>query len=125
MIDFELYIPMFLDVYYHVLKKIASLIFLFFKINSSLIQYISTPSSAPSTPPSPPHLPSPPGPFPFPIVSLQKRAGIPGISIKHGITILNKSRHKPSFQGLMKQPSRRKGVTRAGKRVSDNPHFHS
>ena len=57
-------------------------------------------------------------------LSLQKRAGLPGISTEHGITGYNNTRHNPSYQVWTKQINRRKGVPRAGKRVRDSPCSH-
>lgn len=54
-------------------------------------------------------------------VSLKKRAGLPRIATKHSITRSNKSAHKPSYQEKAKQPSRRKWVPKAGKRLRDSP----
>lgn len=45
-------------------------------------------------------------------ISLQEKAGLPGISNKLGITWYNKTRHKPSHQGWKRQPSRRKRVSK-------------
>lgn len=61
--------------------------------------------------------------LPFPTISLvlpqihsssfsfQKRASLPLLSTKQGITSCKMSRHKPSHQCWMRQPSRRKGLT--------------
>lgn len=49
-----------------------------------------------STPPSPPPL-------------------LPGISTEQGISSCNKTRHMASYQGWMRQPSRREKISRAGK----------
>ena len=57
--------------------------------------------------------------FPFPFHSssfaLQKRAGLLVISTEYGIKRCHKTRHRPSFQGWMRQPCRRNG----SKRVRD------
>lgn len=50
-------------------------------------------------------------------VSLQKRAALPMISIEYSISKCNKTRHKPLYGGLMKQPRKKKKVRRAGKRI--------
>jgi hypothetical protein len=42
-------------------------------------------------------------------ISLQKITGPPGILNQHDITSNNKSRHIPSYQDHIRQPSRRKG----------------
>jgi hypothetical protein len=52
-------------------------------------------------------------------VSLQKEAGLLGISTKHGITNYGKPRHIPSYQGWIRQPTRRKRIPKAGKRIRD------
>lgn len=67
-----------------------------------------------------PQLPSPL--HPLPPISLQKRADIPEISTEHSIIKYNK-RHKPSYQGWKRQPSKRKMVPRAGK-SQRQPHSH-
>lgn len=57
--------------------------------------------------------------YSFPsFISLQKRTGHTGTSIEHSITSYSKIRHKPSYQGWVKQPSGRKRVLRAGKSQS-------
>ena len=43
------------------------------------------------------------------------------ISAEHDITKYNKPRSKPPHQGWARQPSRRKRVPRAGRRVRDTP----
>lgn len=53
-------------------------------------------------------------------VTLQKRTGFPGISTKHDITSYNKTGHKFSYQNWMRQPCRRKSISRAGERGGDN-----
>lgn len=82
----------------------------------SLSHYILT---AVSTPPSPP--PSAFPQFHSSSISIQKRAGLPGIETEHSITRYSKARHKPSHQGWTRQPSRRKRsqkqVLRADERV--------
>ena len=55
------------------------------------------------------------------IFSLQKKAGLPGILTKHNITRYNKTRNKLSYQSWTRQPSRKKWVPRAVKRVKDTP----
>lgn len=61
-----------------------------------------------------------PRPF-LPLRSLapQKRAAIPETPAEFCIARFNQTRYKPSCQGLMKQPRRRKRVPRADKRVQD------
>ena len=63
--------------------------------------------------------------FPFPpnsphFASPQKRAALPGTSTKYSITSYNKTRHIFSRQSWVRQPSRRKRVPEAGKRVRDS-----
>lgn len=72
---------------------------------SSLIQYILTPASPFSTPPRslPPCSPR---------STLQKRTDLSGISTKPHTTRCKKPRHKPSYQGQLRQPCRRKRVLR-------------
>lgn len=50
-------------------------------------------------------------------VSPQKRAGLPRVSIKHGISHYNKPRREPSHHGCMWQPNRKKSM----QRVRDSP----
>lgn len=50
-------------------------------------------------------------------VSPQKRAGLPKVSIKYGISHYNKPRHEPSHHGCMWQPNRKKNR----QRVRDSP----
>ena len=54
----------------------------------------------------------------------KKRVHHPGISTEHGLTIYNKTGHKPSYQGWIRQPSRRKRALSTGKRVRDTLHSH-
>lgn len=75
---------------------------------SSLIHYIPFPYSVSTPPPSPIFIPS-----------HQKSAGVLGTSTKHGIWSHNKTRHIRSFQGRMREPSRRKRVPSVGKRIRD------
>lgn len=51
----------------------------------------------------------------------KKKAVLPGILNEHGIASYNKTRHKASCQGWMRQASRRKIVPKAGQRVRDSP----
>ena len=46
------------------------------------------------------------------------------MSNKYDISSCNKNRHFPSCEGWMRQPSRRKRIPKAGKRVRDNGHSH-
>ena len=94
-------------------------------IHSSIIHYILTTVSSPSTLPSSPH------PNTSPIlqiyssfISLHQTPGLPGISAEPGMTIYNKTMHKPTYQGQMRQHSKRKKVPRADKIVRDISHFH-
>lgn len=48
-------------------------------------------------------------------VSLQKRAGLPGMSTKHGLTEYSKTQHKHSYQDWTRLPGSRKRVPSAGK----------
>lgn len=86
--------------------------FFFFYFFYSFIHHILTWVS----PPRLPILPSPPRSSPFPF---KTRAGFPEISAEHGITCYNKTGHKPSCQGWMRQLSRRKRVPSTSKRVRD------
>lgn len=58
--------------------------------------------------------------FPFPI-SPQKSTGLPEISTGQDITRCNNTRHKSSYKGWVKQPSRKKRVPSTCKRVRDSP----
>jgi hypothetical protein len=69
----------------------------------------------PPTPPPPPPFPAAPPPI-YSSVSPQRRAGLLEISAEQSDT-----RHRASYQGWMRQPSRRKGVPRSSKRVRDTP----
>ena len=51
--------------------------------------------------------------------SSEKKANFPVMSTGHSVTRCNKTRHKPSYQGWTRQPSRRKRVPRVGKKVRD------
>lgn len=51
----------------------------------------------------------------------KKRAGLLGISTKHGLTRCTKPKHKHSYQGWIRQPRRRKSVPSSGKTVRDTP----
>lgn len=81
---------------------------------SSFIYYILTIVSLPSTPSL--HPLSLRSTFPF---LLKKKTCLPGLSTEHGLTSYGKTEPKPSYQGWTKQPSRRKRVLSAGKRVRD------
>ena len=91
----------------------------FFLIYSFLIWYIPTTVSPPSTPlsslPSPLFFRATPHPFPR-----QKRATLPDRT-KQTKTNYNKIRQKPSCWEWTRQPNRRKRVSRAGKRIHNNP----
>lgn len=54
-------------------------------------------------------------------VSHQKRAGLLGTSMEPDITSYNKARHKSSYQGRERQPSREKRVPRVSNQVKDTP----
>lgn len=41
------------------------------------------------------------------------------MSMEHGLTSYRNARHKPSYQGWTRQPSKRKKVPSPGKRVRD------
>jgi IS5 family transposase len=47
-------------------------------------------------------------------ISLQKRAGLQGMSTKRGLTSYHQTRHKPSYQSWMRQSIRRKRIPRSG-----------
>lgn len=49
-------------------------------------------------------------------ISLHKRSGFPVIPTEHSITRYSNNRHKPLYYGWKRQPSRRKGILRAGKK---------
>jgi hypothetical protein len=100
-------------------SPLVNVFFLF--IYFSLIQYILITVSPPSNLPSPPTSTSLLPHIHCSSVSLQKRAGLPGISTEHGIPRCNKTRHKLSHEGW-RQPCRRKRVPGAGTRVRDTPH---
>jgi hypothetical protein len=53
---------------------------------------------------------SPTPPDPFLLLSIHQRAHLPGIATERGLTTYSKIRHKPSYQGWMRQPSRKKSV---------------
>lgn len=65
---------------------------------------------------SPPHLPVPSLPLHF---LKKKKAGLPWISTKHGITSYNKTRYIPSYQYWVRQPSKTKRVPRGGNSIRD------
>lgn len=50
-------------------------------------------------------------------ISLQKKQNLQGIAIQHSIIGYSKTRHKPSIQCWVKQPSRREKFSRADGRV--------
>lgn len=56
--------------------------------------------------------------------SLQKRAGLLRISTKHSIRKCNKTRHTPSYQGWIRQSSRRKRISKVSKWVRDSHCSH-
>lgn len=71
----------------------------------------------PVLPPPPPisHRSTPP-PFPF-----KQKCRPPRDISKHSTTSYSKTRRKPSQEGWMRQPSRRKRFPRIGERVRDMP----
>jgi hypothetical protein len=75
--------------------------------------------SPPSTSHSSLHIPRHPDPF---LLHFTSEKGRPRRDINWMcITSYNKTKHKPSYQGWTGQPSRRRRVPRAVKRVKDNP----
>lgn len=102
--------------YYSFTRKI--LFSSFFKF-SLFIQYIPTMVSLPFTHPSSPSTSPPIDPLLFHFSSEKSRP--PRYINGHIITRCNSTRHNPLYQGCMKQHSRRKRVSRAGKRVRDTP----
>lgn len=66
--------------------------------------------------PSPPCPKSTPPSFPF-----RKKVGLSGVSTEHGIRRYSKTRHKPSYQGRMRQPGRRRRVPRTSKESETIP----
>jgi hypothetical protein len=98
-------------------------IYMYIYMHNSFIHYILTEDFPSSTPFSPF---SPSLPLPHPPLSgflclhfSSNRATLPEISTEPGITSKNKTRNNLSHQGYIRQPSRRKGISRAGKRVID------
>lgn len=91
-------------------------------IFSLLIYHTPTAVSSPSSLPiaSSSQLPSPSDSLLF----LQKRAGLPGLSIKHDIPCYNNTRHIPLHRGWMRQPNKKKRVHKANIGVIDSPHSH-
>lgn len=84
---------------------ISRSVFLFF--NSSLTLYILTAVSPFFTPPCPSLFP-PLSAISTPLFFLHKRAGFSVITTEHNIGRCNKTMHRLSYQGLMRQPSRSK-----------------
>ena len=52
-------------------------------------------------------------------ISLQKKQNLQGIATQHSIIGYSKTRHRPSIQCWVKQPSRREKFPRAGGRVTN------
>ena len=92
--------------------------FLIFKIFILIIYYILVAVSPPSSPPSPSLLLTQIHSSSF---FLLRRAGLPGISTKHCRASYNKTGHLPSYQGWMRQPSRRKRIPKAGNKRQRQP----
>lgn len=92
-------------------------------IKFSLTHYIMTPTF-PSLDSS--LRPSTTSPLPYISYSsacLNKKAGLPGMSIEHDIRIDNKSEHKPSYQDGTRLFCRRKHVPQARKRFTEQSQF--
>lgn len=62
--------------------------------------------------------------FPIHFSSLQKRAGLLGISTKHSISIYRKTRHLLSYYVWMKQPSRGERGLKSKQKNQSQPHSH-
>ena len=91
-------------------------------IFSSFLYYILVKLPFPAIlPVTPTYLPAPQDSH-F-LISLQKRAGLPGISTKH-VKSYNKTRHIAYYQGWSKQPRRRKTVRKVSIRVKDSSCSH-
>lgn len=56
-------------------------------------------------------------------IFLQSRAGLPGISSKHGTSICNKIMHLCSYQGWTRQSSRKTMIPKAGKNIRNSLHL--
>lgn len=97
------------------------MIFLFFFIDSSFIQYIPTSVSPPLCPPSPCHTFHPQ--FSTPLFPFRKRAGIPGISRKQSRKRC-KTRNKLYIKVGLGKSVGRKMVGRAAISVRDTPWRH-
>lgn len=96
------------------------------KIYMPRIFFLILLSYTPSQPQFPlPSFPLPPLPSPLshpsPPNTCQKKAGLPGMSTRHGLTSYSKIRHIAPHQGWTRQSSRRKRVLHAGKRVRNSP----
>lgn len=107
--------------------NIQMIVFILQKIFISSMQFILT-SASPSLHSSqslpPPHTQtSPLSQIYYSSLSIQKRTGFLGISTKHCITY-NKTRHLPSYQGQMRQPSRRKNP-KSGQKSQRKPFSHT
>lgn len=102
-------------------SKIQEFWYIYFSFYSSFMHYIQTTVSSLSSltsPPPPPPISHRSTPSPFP--SKQKCRPPRDIS-KHSTTSYSKTRRKPSQEGWMRQPSRRKRFPRIGERVRDMP----
>lgn len=94
--------------------------------NSSLIYYTPKAVSSSFFPASPHHHPNP-HPHHSSSLSLQKWAGLPGLSTKHGISSCNKTRSPPSAEGkgfqrvhsVVRSPTRRSAYTTITTRFPD------
>ena len=96
-------------------KTFQFLIFrVFIVFLSPLMYYILTTASPSSSPLGLPHSKT------LLLLSLQKRAGLPGISTKHGIPSYNKIRHFPSYWAWTRQP-RMRNRSQSRQRVRDSP----
>lgn len=83
-------------------------------------KYILTTVSPPSKPPSLSQISSSSSSS----ISPQKIADFPRISTEQDRTRYNQTRQKPSSKGWAKEPTRRKRVSKAGRRVRGNPNSH-
>lgn len=106
----------------HLLADFSSIWgFLFFLTYLYFSHTIHSNHRSPSALPSSPQPPLHPGPT-IPNLHLEK-SRFPRTSIKHGTIKYSKTRHKPSHQGWVSQPSKRNRVPRVGKDVR-HPHSH-
>lgn len=113
-------VSLFIFLKMHIIHLLSVVSWTYFKHLFILLSYIT--SWLQSQPPPQP-LPTSPLPQIHSSIFLQRSAGPPGISAKHGITSY-KTRHKPWYPGWMRQPSRRTVVPKAAKRVRDCPCSH-